>query len=291
MSETGPGAATFLLEGRRILCTGASRGIGAVVARSLARHRARLVLVARDRKALEALAGELEGGPHEILELDVADEAAWAAASTAVINHDRLDGLVCAAGILGPIGPIGSFAPSAFRRTLEVNLIGTLLAVEACLAALLASSGAIVTFSGGGATGPFPRFDAYAASKAAVVRLTENLAEELAPQKVRANAVAPGFVTTAMHDATLAAGESRVGSAYFQRTLEMIRSGGDPPELAAELTAFLLSPRAAKVTGKLISARWDPWRDEEFLRRLETERDFATLRRIDDQFFQRVVAR
>ena len=71
--------------------------------------------------------------------------------------------------MLDPVGPIGSYAPADFKRTLEVNLLGTLLAIRACLPGLRAHGGAVVTFSGGGATAPLPRFDAYAASKAAVV--------------------------------------------------------------------------------------------------------------------------
>jgi NAD(P)-dependent dehydrogenase (short-subunit alcohol dehydrogenase family) len=93
-------------------------------------------------------------------------------------------------------GPIGSYAVADFRRTLEVNVVDTLLAIRACLPGLLASGGAVVTFSGGGATAPLPRFDAYTASKAAVARLSENIAVELATQGVRINCVAPGFVAT-----------------------------------------------------------------------------------------------
>ncbi|MCU1490082.1 MAG: hypothetical protein JWM85_1487, partial [Acidimicrobiaceae bacterium] len=66
--------------------------------------------------------------------------------------------------------------------------------------------------------------------------------------------------------------------------------GGDSPQLAAELTAFLLSDRAEGITGKLLSARWDPWREAGFQARLRVEKDLATIRRIDDQFFTRLSA-
>ncbi|MDA8295118.1 MAG: SDR family NAD(P)-dependent oxidoreductase [Actinomycetota bacterium] len=274
------------LRGRRVVVTGASRGIGSVVAGELARAGAEVVLIARSPEALERVAAGLPGGPHRSLAIDVADEAAWRAHLPAVLGDGPLHGLVTAAGILSPIGPVGTYAIEAFRRTLDVNVVGTLCAVTSCLAALRAEGGSIVTFSGGGATGPFARFDAYAASKAAVVRLTENLALELAPSHVRANAVAPGFVMSEMHEETLAAGPELVGAAYFERTRSALQSGGgDPPELAAELTAYLLSPRSAPITGKLLSARWDPWREPEFQARLASTPDLATLRRIDDQFF------
>ncbi len=145
----------------------------------------------------------------------------------------------------------------------------------------------MVTFSGGGATGPFPRYDAYAASKAAVVRLTENLAIDLAADGVRANAVAPGFIATEMHAETLAAGPERAGQDYFRRTRRAVETGGgDPLALAVGLVAFLLSDASSGITGKSISAQWDPWSDPVFQRRLRTERDLATVRRIDDQHFR-----
>ena len=273
------------LAGRRVLVTGASRGLGAVVARHLAESGAEVVLVARTEPVLEELAGSLPGSGHEAVALDVTDAGAWAAAAPRVAPGGVLDGLVTAAATIGPIGPLGSWEVDDFRTTLDVNVVGVLLPVLVMLDALRAGGGSVVTFSGGGATGPFPRFDAYAASKAAVVRLTENLARDLGPV-VRCNSVAPGFVMTDMHRATLEAGPDRVGREYFERTRAALESGGgDPPGPAAALTAFLLSPVAAGITGTLVSARWDPWEDEACRARLRDEPDFATLRRIDGQFF------
>jgi 3-oxoacyl-[acyl-carrier protein] reductase len=103
---------------------------------------------------------------------------------------------------------------------------------------------------------------------------------------VRINAIAPGFVVTDIHQATLEAGPHRAGAAYFERTEAAIkRGGGDPPMDAAELTAFLLSDASEGITGRLISARWDPWRETSFQQRLRVEKDLATIRRIDEQFF------
>ena len=169
-------------------------------------------------------------------------------------------------------------------ETIAVNLVGTMLALRFALPRLQATGGRAVTFSGGGGTSPLPRYDAYAASKAAVVRLTENLA---ASGEIEINAVAPGFVATRMHDETLRAGPDAAGQSYYQRTQEQVRAGGFPASEAAELVAFLLGPDAAGITGRLISAQWDPWREEEFRERLRTDSDLAKLRRIDEQFFTR----
>jgi NAD(P)-dependent dehydrogenase (short-subunit alcohol dehydrogenase family) len=275
------------LTGRRILVTGCSRGIGLAVTRKLASRGASLALAGRDPATLDDLAQHLEGGPHSVVVLDVTDEDRWGAVTGVVAPDGLLHGIVTAAGEIGPIGPLGSWSAEAFRRTLDVNVLGTLLPIMAMLEPLCAAKGAVVTFSGGGATGAFPRFDAYAASKVSVVRLTENLASELSDHGVRVNAVAPGFVMTDMQAGIMRAGPDLAGSDYFERTRKALEERtGDSPERAASLVDFLLSPEADGITGRLISAQWDPWEDESFRERLRADADLATLRRIDDQFFQ-----
>jgi NAD(P)-dependent dehydrogenase (short-subunit alcohol dehydrogenase family) len=268
---------------RRAVVTGGSRGIGRAVACALARQGWRLTLIARDRERLQETVRQLPGEGHEALPLDVSDEAAWQRLAPALTD---VHGLVCAAAVLDPVGPIGSYSVDAFRRTIEINLLGTLLSIQACLPALKACSGAVVTFGGGGATAPLPRFDAYAASKAAVVRLSENIALELAGEGVRVNCVAPGFVATDMHASTLAAGPALAGAGYYERTEAELERGGLPASEAAELVCALLHHDPQECfTGKLISAQWDPWREADFRRRLAREPDLATLRRIDEMLF------
>jgi NAD(P)-dependent dehydrogenase (short-subunit alcohol dehydrogenase family) len=257
-----------------------------VAAGALAERGWRVSLIARDEDALERARDELPGEGHEAFAMDVADESAWEPLASRLGD---LHGLVCAAGVLAPVGPIGSYEVADFRRTLEVNVIGTLLAIRACLPQLRSSRGAVVTFSGGGATAPLPRFDAYAASKAAVVRLSENISGELAGDGVRVNCVAPGFVATGIHQTTLAAGPERVGAVYFERTRTELERGGVPATEAAELVCLLLEDDPdTSFTGKLISAQWDAWRDPIFRRRLAGEPDLATLRRIDGVLFAAV---
>lgn len=267
----------------RVVITGGSRGIGRAVAIALAQQGWRVLLVARELAALEETRSELAGESHEVCALDVSDESAWQRLAPRL---GEAHGLVCAAAVLDPVGPIGSYAAADFRRTLEVNLLGTLLAIQACLPALRACGGAIVTFGGGGATSPLPRYDAYAASKAAVVRLSENIACELAGDGVRINCVAPGFVASGMHQSTLTAGPQLAGESYYERTRMQLQHGGLPASEAAELVGTLLAQEPqARFSGKLISAQWDPWRDPDFRRRLAQEGDLATLRRIDEQLF------
>jgi NAD(P)-dependent dehydrogenase (short-subunit alcohol dehydrogenase family) len=309
-----PGSMDF--DGRRILITGASRGIGREIAGLLAELGASVIVAARSRADVERCVEELgrsdrrpgegesrlgdsggdgrgKGRPggedHRGLVLDVGDEHAWREASESGAL-EGVDGLVTAAATLAPVGPIDSYSADEFWRTMRVNVLGTLLAVKACLGSLEKSSGAVVTFAGGGATSPLPRYDAYAASKAAVVRLSENLGQELCARGVRVNCVSPGFVATGIHAATREAGPELAGEGYFADTERRLGAGGDPAREAAELTAFLLSAAAEGIAGRLISARWDPWREPAFQQRLRDDPALATLRRIDDQLFTAVQA-
>jgi 3-oxoacyl-[acyl-carrier protein] reductase len=150
-------------------------------------------------------------------------------------------------------------APDAWEFNFQVNLFGPMRLIHAILPGMMARGrGKIINFSGGGATAPRPNFSAYAASKAALVRLTETLAMELKPFNIQVNAVAPGAVNTQMLTEVITAGE-RAGGEY-ELALERARNGGTPPELVCELIVFLASADSGALTGKLISAPHDPWR-------------------------------
>jgi 3-oxoacyl-[acyl-carrier protein] reductase len=270
--------------GRRLLVTGGSLGIGLAVSRALACVGASVIVAARGREAIDAAVAELKGDGHEGLVLDVSDEAAWPRAADRIDAGGALHGLVAAAGVLGPIGRLDEISPRDVIDTIGVNLVGTMLALHYGLPRLRASGGRAVTFSGGGGTGPLPRYDAYAASKAGVVRLTENVS---AAGEVEVNCVAPGFVATRLHEGTISSGPEASGHDYYERTLTELNAGGFPAGEAAALVCFLLSEEARGISGRLLSAQWDPWRDENFRARLRADSALGTLRRIDDQLFAR----
>lgn len=251
------------LKNRNILLTGASQGIGRALAFTLARAGARLALLARNGEALLQVSQEIGdmGGWALPITADVAQPGMIdSAVSQAGSALGQVDVLVNAAGMQPPIGPFLENDALAWEHTVRVNLFGPARLIRAVLPAMMArGQGKIINFSGGGAAAPRPNFSAYAASKAALVRLTETLAVELEPYNIQVNAVAPGAVNTQMLDEVLAAGEQ--AGAEYPQAQERARTGGTPVELVCELVKFLASPASGNLTGKLISAPHDPWRE------------------------------
>jgi 3-oxoacyl-[acyl-carrier protein] reductase len=292
MTAPGDNAMSAAASRPVVMVTGASRGIGCAVARAFAREGFDVALIARPSMHLDRVAQELAASATRAraFSADIAEPGEIERAVARVLEtFGRLDVLVNAAGVYGPIGPLADADMIAWAAAIATNLLGTAYAMRAVLPHMLAErSGVILNFSGGGAVAPFPRFSAYSASKAAVVRLTETVAEEVREAGVRVNAIAPGAVNTRLVDEVLAAGE-RAGSEFYKQTLDQKRTGGTPPERAAELAVFLASPAAAGITGRLISAVWDDWKSLG-ARSTELRRtSLYTLRRIDGRKFTEVL--
>jgi len=260
-------------------------GIGAACARVALSAGAKVAIVARNGAILKNMAAELSAyaDPSRIADVSV-DVSDSSSVDYGFIEVERrlgqINGVIHAAAILGPIGPIVDLDDEAWLDTLKVNLFGTFLVVRKA-ARLFQSRGGgrIVAFAGGGASNAWPNYSAYASSKVAVVRFIETVAKELADSGVELNAIAPGFVVTRMQTQTLAAGD-RAGAEYLQTAQLQIANGGVSPDIAANLAAFLVSDRASGITGKFVSAVHDDWvRWPEHVNELRGT-DIFTLRRI-----------
>ncbi len=275
------------LEGRGAVVTGASRGFGKAVAEAFAAEGANVLLCARDGKVLGETFGALAaraapGQKFFQVSADVTKSGDVDRLSReASAGLGRIDILVNCAGVYGPMGPLETVDMAAWSRAVEINLMGTVLPCRAFLTSLRKQGyGKIINLSGGGATAPLPRISAYAASKAAVVRFTETLAEEVKPHRVDVNAVAPGPLNTRLLDKVLAAGPENVGEEFYRKSLKQKEEGGAPLAKGAALCVFLASAASDGITGKLLSALWDPW--ETLPGRLPAfgSSDIYTLRRI-----------
>jgi 3-oxoacyl-[acyl-carrier protein] reductase len=277
----------FTLTGRTALITGASRGLGRVLARRFARAGARLILPGRDAQGLretQQIIEEEDNGSDVLTSAHCDLRQDEGRRQAAALCEGRLDILVNNAATQGPIGALESNDPRAWRETLEVNLLAPVELCRHLLPALRAAAqfsahAKIIHLSGGGATGPRPHFSAYATAKAGLVRFSETLAEELREAWIDVNCVAPGAMNTGMLHELIAAGPDRAPREHA-KALQQLETGGTPMEKAAELAVFLAAGHSDGLTGRLLSAVWDDWAALEARREELASTDIFTLRRI-----------
>lgn len=238
----------FRLDGKVAVVTGASSGLGVAIARGLAEAGADVVLGARRADRLRDTEAMVRGTGRRVLSVatDVASPDDCRALAQAAADHfGRVDVLVNNAGI-GTAAPATREAPDEFRRVVDINLHGSYWMAQAC-AAHMPRGSAIVNISSILAltTAGLPQA-AYAASKAGLLGLTRDLAQQWGSRKgIRVNAVAPGFFPSEMTE--------QYQPGYLERQMERILLGrlGDPEELAAAVL-FLATPASGYVTGETL---------------------------------------
>lgn len=203
MSMTGSVATTGRLAGRIALVTGASRGIGAAVARAYAKEGAELILTARTTGGLEELDDEIRGisgktsllVPFDLKDFDAIDRLGAALYE----RYGKLDVLVGNAGVLGTLSPLGHISPKEFQEVIDINLTANWRLLRS-LDPLLRQSdaGRAIFVSSGAARGPRAYWGTYAITKAALEMMVGIYAQEVAQTKVRANMIDPGRTRTRM---------------------------------------------------------------------------------------------
>ena len=273
--------------GKVALITGGSRGIGKSLAERFLKEGAQVVIAARSKDELSRTVKTLEKmGQIVGISADVSrEEDVKHLIDKALQSLKTIDILVNAAGIQNPIGLFLEANTKEWIKNLQINLIGTMLCCKTALPVMMEKKkGKIINFSGGGANYPRPNFSAYAVSKAAIVRFTEILAEELKEFNIQVNAVSPGIIKTRMIDEILIAGPEKSGKDYNQVKSKM-NGGFDSPELVSELVLFLASDKSNWITGRVISAIWDPWKEWKEKGQTELDKDIYVLRRIDGRNF------
>ncbi len=277
----------MVLKDRVAIISGGGQGLGAEIAAQYVAAGASVLLCGRDEAKLDRVVQTLltsapAGSTIAARRADVTVKAdVEAVADEARSRWGRIDVLVNNAGVYGPMGMTHEVDWEAWVHALHINLLGVVGFCRAVTATMIAQGyGKIVNISGGGATNPLPRLTCYAASKAAVVRFTESLALELRPYAIDVNAIAPGALVTQMMRQLLSAGPEAVGQAFYDRMVKIANDGGTPLHVGASLAVYLGSAESDGITGRLISAPWDPWPTLRQRREALDTSDIYTLRRI-----------
>lgn len=244
------------LDGKVVLITGASRGIGAAAARKFVAAGAHVGLAARDSAALAALADEL-GADATALPCDVADYAAVARAVAQLHGaRGRLDVLVNNAGVIEPITPLAEADPEAWARLIDINLTGAFNGFRAALPVMIAQGGGtVLTIGSGAAANPLEGWSAYCASKAGALMLTRIADIENRAQGIRAISLSPGTVATDMQATIRDSGVNRVSQLDWSEHI--------PADWAARALVWMCSAAANPWLGQEVSLR-----DENLRRRI-----------------------
>lgn len=192
------------------------------------------------------------------------DVSSWEQVAAAVASvsaqWSHVDALVTCAGSQGEIGRAVTADPSAWSLTVRANLDATYYSIRGFhpLLSLAPSRAKVVCFSGGGASKSRPNFTAYAAAKTAIVRLVETIAEEEKESRLDINALAPGAINTRLTEEVLTMGPEVVGAAEYDTAVRQKKSGGGSMDKALDAVEWLISRASDGISGRLLSAPWDP---------------------------------
>ena len=243
--------------GRHALVTGASRGIGAAVARALIQCGARVTLAGRDLTSLDAARAGM-GGETQSVVMDVSAQAGVGTAfARAAASFGPVEWLVNNAG-QAESAPFHRTDPALMRRMWEVNLMGPYHCIHAALPSMLERNfGRIVSIASTAGLKGYPYASAYAASKHGVLGLTRSLALELARSNITVNAVCPGFTETDLVRGAIGNIQARTGRSHEQALAELVRHNPQQrlvrPDEIANAVLWLCLPGADSVTGQSIA--------------------------------------
>ena len=274
------------LKNKNVIITGASIGFGKALAEKFLEEGANISICSRDEVKLNDTKKELTSKfPSNLIfskkcDVSVENEVKIFIKQTIEV-FNKIDVIVLNAGVNGPFGPFDQIPLDEWKKSIDINLFGVLIPCREIVNHFKENKqGKIIVLSGGGATSPMPNLSAYAASKSAVVRLSETLSKELLQYNIDVNAIAPGALSTRMTQRVLDAGPELVGEDFFKKNKQWKETGATPLEFGTDLAVYLASTESNGITGKLISAQWDNWKKlHEYIDVLKHS-DIYTLRRI-----------
>ena len=277
------------LDGKVAIVTGGSRGIGRAIATDFLHQGAQVAVLARTVTEVEKTAAELSSLGRVVgYACDVSVEGQVSKVHQLVEEELGLVSvLVNAAGVLGELGPFEETNHQTWWNTMQINLYGTYLWSRAVIHQMIQHRrGKIINLSGAG-TSPRAYYNAYAVSKAGVVRLTETLAWEVQEYNIQVNAIAPGPVNTRMTKEVVQAGLA-AGAEELEGAKRLLAEGTQPIK-AADLAIFLACSDSDGITGKLISAVYDNWPEWSEHTDALANSELYTLRRLDPFTIRKLV--
>ncbi len=274
-----------LLKDKVAIVTGGSRGIGKAIAERFAQEGCNLMLASRTKSELEKTAESIKkqfSVNISSYQTDIGNENEVASmVQKTIAEFGKIDILINNAAIVGPTGEISQINGREFFNTLKNNIGGTVFCTKAVIPHMKSQKrGCIINLSGGGGLYPLPYYDAYSASKAAIVRLTENFALELEKFNIFVTAISPGAVNTKMFDEQLKIGKNTIGEKNWQALQDRLASGGDSIYKASELALFIACQNRKELNGRVISAIWDNWENISKQKEKIIDTDVFQMRRI-----------
>jgi short-subunit dehydrogenase len=267
---------------RFIVISGATGYLGSNLARHFASNGENLFLIARDKKKLQGLRKTLLSTHNVQIETKSIDFAKISAYGK--LNKIRKDLNIFAAihtiGVQAPIGSLINQSPKLVRKSMEINFISAFLFTKFCVSRMdKKGRTSLVFFSGGGATFPRPDFGPYGSAKTALIRMIETLSIELNSHNISANIISPGALPSQMMQEIIKHQET-VSDIERQAAIETLYEGDLALHKVMSLTDYLLGNEGIEISGKLISAKWDDWKNWTTHMSELRNSDIYTLRRI-----------
>lgn len=279
----------MMLSGKGAIVTGGSRGIGLAIVKEFINQRAKVVICSRTKSDLKRALKELNANGR-VAYGKICDVSNFGDCKKLIkfaqSKLTRIDILVNNAGIYGPIGLFENLNLKDFQKTIEINLLGMVHCSYLVIPQMAKGGGGkIINLCGAGVGGDktMPRFSAYFTSKFAVAGFSEVLSDELQEKNIQVNAISPRAVNTYLNEYLIKQGLEKSGREIYENALKQQKEGGTPPELAAQLVAYLSSDKANHISGRLLSAKWNP--PEKLKNIKKFSHNLYKLRKIDNEIF------
>jgi|TARA_B110001452_G_scaffold249231_1_gene236625 NAD(P)-dependent dehydrogenase (short-subunit alcohol dehydrogenase family) len=272
---------------KTIIITGASQGLGLEISKSLLLADYNIAICSKNNRRLIKAYNYLLNFKKKdqkifFKSLDISNQKQVASfIKLSILKFGKIYGIVNNAGILGPIGKFEKLDIKKWKKTIDVNLYGSLYTILSLIPHFKKNKkGKIIQLSGSGALSPMQNFTAYSASKAAIVRFADTIALELKDYNIQINSIAAGPINTKILDEIIKTGAKKVGNLYYKNIQKQKENGGLPLVKVTELVSYLLEDESKFINGKIISPKWDNWEKWKKNKKFFKNTEVFTLRRL-----------